>query len=74
MRSLLAGCALLMLGSAAAEAQPYFGGPPAYGWGWHHPHPMGWGWHRARPWGWGPPRRCWWVQGFYGPHRVCRGW
>ena len=79
MRSLLAGCALLMLGSVAAEAQPYwgFGGPPRPpGWGWSHPHPYGWGWRHPHPYGWGygAPRRCRWVDGYYGPRRICRGW
>jgi hypothetical protein len=72
MRSLLAACALLVLGTAAAEAQPYwaFGGPHyGYGYGWRHPHPYGWGYGGPR---WG--RRCFWVHGYYGPHRVCRGW
>ena len=68
MRALLAGCAFLVLGTAVAEAQPYGYGypppPPGYGFGFHHPHFGGYGY--------GPPRRCYWVRDYYGPHRVCR--
>lgn len=71
MRSLLAACALLMLGTAVADAQPYFGyGRPHYGYGY------GYGFHRAPVYGYGyrrPFRRCFFVRGYYGPRRVCRG-
>lgn len=73
MRALLAGCAFLVLGTAVADAQPYFGfAGPGYGYGhyygWRRPHPRFYGGY-----GYGP-RRCWWVHGYYGPRRVCRGW
>lgn len=70
MRAFIAASALLML-AGAANAQPWGGGP---GYGFGPPRPVfdhGYG----RPWGWGgSPRRCWWIEGYYGPRRVCRGW
>lgn len=70
MRSLIIAGTLLVLGTAAASAQPWYGrgyGPP--------PPPPGYGWGGPPPVGFygAPPRRCWWRDTFWGPRRVCRG-
>ncbi len=71
MRALIAGTALLML-AGVANANPWgWGGGPGYGFGPPPPRPV---FDRGYGHGWGgPPRRCWWVDGFYGPRKVCRG-
>jgi hypothetical protein len=55
MRALIAGCALLLIGSAAAQSQPYYDGdgyPPRYDDGYGHrpppPYDDGYG-HRPSP-------------------------
>ncbi len=63
MRSIIAAGALLLIGSAAVQAQPFFGyppppPPPGFGFGWPHPHPH---WHCHNSFDWrGPVRVCRW--------------
>ena len=76
MRAILAACALLVLGSAAAEAQPFFGYGGGYGYGHHYGYGPRFGYgFRHHPgfgyYGGWRGRRCFWVRGYYGPHRVC---
>ena len=59
MRSMLIACALLLTGSAVAEAQAFYPPPPPPGFG-RPPHPH---WHCKTKFDWN------------GPKRVCRwGW